>query len=191
VHARQQALLEDDAGDLRALVRRFARNGRLEHVLLRPARRVPMRRVDEARVVAGVGIEGDRTALKPSAQPGGGKRQVTLIQAEYLSVIGGLMATEAVDPSLLRRNLVVSGINLHAAATLFTDVPVVIRVGRDVALAITGPCEPCSRMEEALGRGGYNAMRGHGGATARVLSGGTIRVGDVVECAVLAHPEDG
>ena len=191
MHARQQALLDDDAGDLRALVRRFARSGRLEHVLLRPARRAAVRRVDAAHVVAGVGIEGDRTALKPSGQPGGGKRQVTVIQAEYLPVIARLLGREAIDPALLRRNLVVSGINLHAAATLFGDVPVVIRIGDSVELVVSGPCEPCSRMEQALGRGGYNAMRGHGGVTARVLCGGTIRVGDGVECTVVAPSKDG
>lgn len=163
--------------DLRALSLQFARPGRLDAILVRPQRRGAVLSVEKGVALADRGLEGDRSAVRL-----GGMRQVTLIQSEHLAVLAALLGRERIDPALLRRNLVVSGINLLAARTLFRDQPLVLRIGANVVLEITGTCEPCSRMEEALGRGGYNAMRGHGGLTARVRSGDILHIGDSVVC---------
>jgi MOSC domain-containing protein YiiM len=68
---------------------------------------------------------------------------------------------------------VVAGINLHALKGR------AFRVGSAV-LAATGECHPCSWMEEILGPGGYNAVRGHGGITARIVQAGRVGLGDAV-----------
>lgn len=171
------------SGDLRALTLQFPHAGKVEAIYLRPGRRQPVLSVAQAQAVTGIGLQGDHKAQSASDQPGGSKRQVTLIQAEHLPVVAALLKQPQVDAGLLRRNLVVSGINLLATRTLFQDQPVLLRIGACV-LEITGPCEPCSRMEELLGVGGYNAMRGHGGLNARVLQDGEIRLGDAVTCHV-------
>jgi MOSC domain-containing protein YiiM len=74
---------------------------------------------------------------------------------------------------MLRRNIVVAGINLTSLKQKQ------FRIG-DVLLEGTIACAPCARMEENLGAGGFNAMRGHGGLCARVIEHGTIRTGDAV-----------
>lgn len=178
------APLFDDAADLRELTRRFAHPGRIESIWLRPARGAPTRSVTEAMAWVDRGLEGDRSAARPPSRPGGSKRQITLIQAEHLQVMAALLKRADIDPALLRRNVVVSGLNLIASKGLFKDQPMLLRLGDRVLLEMTGPCEPCSKMEAILGHGGYNAMRGHGGMTARVIRGGLIRAGDEVTCAV-------
>lgn len=159
-------------------MRQFPQAGRLDHILLRPARRVPIRSVTEALAITERGLDGDRSV---AARPGG-RRQVTLLQAEHLPVVAACIGVTTIAPELLRRNLVVSGLNLNAARSLFDDQSIQLLIGEEVVFELTGPCEPCSRMEELLGPGGYNAMRGHGGRTARIVRGGVLRVGDRVTC---------
>ena len=153
-------------------LRMFAHAGRVEWIGLRPARREPVCSVARAVAVAGRGLEGDRRLARPGAP--GGTRQVTLIQHEHLDAVARLVGRPALDPGLLRRNIVISGLNLLA----LKDCE--FRIGAAV-LRYTGLCHPCSRMEEVLGTGGCNAMRGHGGITAAVLAGGVIACGDAVE----------
>lgn len=156
---------------LRRLTDNFPNTGRLEWIAVRPKRREQPVRVDEVQAIAGRGLGGDHRA----AGRAGSDRQVTLIQAEHLDVVAHLLARAQVDPVVLRRNLVVSGINVLALKDQVFTIGGVVIEG-------TGPCEPCSRMEANLGAGGYNAMRGHGGITARIVTGGLLRVGDVVRC---------
>ncbi|HST45152.1 MAG TPA: MOSC domain-containing protein [Luteimonas sp.] len=153
--------------DLFRLMTQFPRAGRVQWIGVRPARDVDVDEVDSAQAIAGGGLLGDRYG------GGSGKRGVTLIQAEHLPAIAALAGHATVAPRTLRRNLVVSGIPLIALKGLR------FRVG-EVLLEGTGPCDPCSRMEAALGAGAYNAMRGMGGLCARIVEGGTLRIGDRV-----------
>lgn len=101
------------------------------------------------------------------------KRQVTLIQAEHIENVASFMGIEKIDPTLLRRNIVIKGINLNALKNQK------ISIGEAI-LEMTGNCYPCSKMEKNLGKGGFNAMRGHGGITTKVLKAGIIKIGDEV-----------
>ena len=143
--------------------------GQLAWIGLRPARRAPVLTQTKAVLIAGHGIDGDRYDSKRN-----GARQVTLISAEDLAAISAFLGRAEIAPELLRRNLVTRGINLLALKDRRFRIGAVLLEG-------SGECAPCSRMEEALGPGGYNAVRGRGGITARVIGGGEIRVGDAVE----------
>ena len=149
------------------MIATHARPGRVEWIGLRAERLGEIRPVTCCEITES-GLSGDH------ARPG--KRAVTLIQAEHLPVIAALANLPVVAPETLRRNVVVSGLNLLA-----------LRKGRlrlgTVLLEITGPCAPCSRMEKALGPGGFNAVRGHGGWCARVLVPGRVAIGERAEPA--------
>lgn len=153
---------------LKDLQQYVPQTGRLDWIGKRPEKKSPLVPSTTATITPEEGILGDHYSRKA------GKRQVTIIQAEHLRTIGAILGRDTVDPGLTRRNLVVSGINL------FSLMKQQVQIGSEVVLEITGNCHPCSRMEKNLGDGGYAAMRGHGGVTARVIRGGTIQQGDPV-----------
>lgn len=144
---------------------RHALPGRLDWIGIRAARREPVLTLPSARILED-GIEGDHAK--------GGKRAVTLIQREHLPVIASLLGVDRVIPGRLRRNLMISGVNLYALRKAR------LQIGGAV-LQIEGPCPPCSRMEEEFGPGGYSALRGHGGWYASVFAAGPIRYGNTVK----------
>ncbi len=145
----------------------FAQPGQVELITIRPERRTTPEVHYEVKAIADQGLEGDHYASK------GGKRQVTFIMQEHLKVVESLLDLHEIDPLLTRRNVITSGINLLALKDFQFQIG-------EAVFEYTGQCHPCSRMEENFGKGGYNAMRTHGGITAKVIKSGSIKEGDKV-----------
>jgi MOSC domain-containing protein YiiM len=137
---------------------------------VRPARKAEPSVLDQVEAIEALGLAGDHRVEKTP----GSARQVTLISREFIAQIAHFLGRESIDPALLRRNLVVSGINLNALRRQRFVIG-------DALFEATALCHPCARMEEALGQGGVAAMIGHGGLCARILHSGVIRVGDTLQ----------
>ncbi len=149
---------------LAELLQIFPYSGELMWIGVRPGKGEPMIVVDEVLADTRSGLIGDRY------NGNSGRRQVTLLQYEHLAVLGSML-DKSIDPEVLRRNLLIKGVNLVALKNCQ------FKIG-DAVFQMTGLCHPCSKIESKLGSGGYNAMRGHGGINAQVVQGGIIRVGD-------------
>ncbi len=132
------------------------------HKLFRaPKKHVPLEELQEARVHAGIGLEGCA-----HAQPGG-NRQILLVDRETL---------EAMDlpPGVLRENITTDGLNVNSL-----PIGQHLRVG-EARLEVTMMCTPCNQMER-IRPGLRRELWGRRGMLCRVLEGGTIRLGDPIE----------
>ncbi|GAB3091518.1 MOSC domain-containing protein [Pseudomaricurvus hydrocarbonicus] len=155
--------------------------GQLTWIGLRPERKAEMTVVQSANAVMDLGLEGDHRMQKTP----GSSRQVTLISKEFIQLTAHYLNlnrelrnnpdpdTGPIDPKLLRRNLVVKGINLNALRHQK------FQIGEAIFEA-NALCHPCIRMEHALGPGGLAAMFGYGGLCCKILQSGKIAVGDEV-----------
>ena len=120
-----------------------------------------MRYVDNAELVTGLGLNGDKHAVASS------HRQVLLADQEALDEVG-------VAPGTIKENLTVEGLNVMGLS-----VGTRIRLGASAVLEITQVCEPCFRMDE-IRTGLKDELIGRRGMVSRVIAGGAIRVGDPI-----------
>ncbi len=159
----------DKESVIKALLDTLPQVGEVSWISIRPERGEEVKVIEEVEVIENKGLAGDHYKGKSDS-----KRHVTLIQAEHLAAVASMLGKETINPALTRRNIVVKGINLLALQGRQFQIG-------EAILETTGLCHPCSQMEKKLGEGGYNAMRGHGGITTRVVKGGKIRLGDEVK----------
>ncbi|VAW65985.1 hypothetical protein MNBD_GAMMA10-2835 [hydrothermal vent metagenome] len=149
---------------IKALTEHLPQQGQLEWIGIRTRKRSPLTELQDVAVVK-AGLRGDHYAGRS------GNRSVTLIQYEHVLAFPALMHRDRVSYSDLRRNLVISGINLLALKDREFQIGTAV-------LKMTGLCHPCARMEQIFGEGAYNALRGHGGINARVVEPGEIKLMD-------------
>ncbi|MBI3913972.1 MAG: MOSC domain-containing protein [Chloroflexi bacterium] len=125
------------------------------------AHRAPMEFKTQARALANRGLEGDR-----HAQPNG-SRQVLLMDEETLNKLG-------LPPGNVKENITTRGIAIQTLAKGTR-----VKIG-DAVFEITKPCTPCERMDE-IRNGLRTEIEGQRGILAKVIEGGTLRVGDAIE----------
>lgn len=134
--------------------------------------KAPMEVLDHVHVSREGGLQGDfRGAVRPGGKD---RRQVSLIEAcDWLAAIAELGTV--VEWQERRANLLVEGLDLPQRKGA------VLRIGDTVRLQVTGECDPCSRMDAIVpGLKAVLTPDWRGGALARVLEGGDIRVGDPI-----------
>lgn len=145
---------------------------RLAGIARHTAPRGAIETLDRALITSERGVEGDcKGALRPGRR---NQRQVTLIEAgDWAAAMAELSG--ALPWWARRANLLVEGLDLPQ------QPGAVLRIG-EVRLEITVECDPCQRMDQLL-PGLQAALRPdwRGGACARVLSGGTIATGDIID----------
>ena len=147
--------------------------GTVESIYIASGAATPTHSVKEVLALPGVGLEGDRYALrsgtfwKPLPD-----RELTLIEAEAIEALKREYNFE-LPPGDARRNLVTRGVALnHLVGHEF-------QIG-DVKVRGIRLCEPCDHLQRLTGREVIKSLAHRGGLRAQILTQGTIHVGDTV-----------
>ncbi len=133
----------------------------IEHIFRELVHRFPSQELDEARLVLDKGVEGCIHGRS------GSKRQVLVMDSETLEQLG-------IPAGAVKENITTLGLDLRP--TVAGDQ---LRIGEAI-LEVTGPCNPCGRMDE-IRIGLQEALQGQRGVLCRVILEGTIRRGDAIE----------
>ena len=147
--------------------------GHVESIHIAPAAKAPMLKVSEVRAVPGVGLEGDRYALKQGTffkpEP---DFELTLIEAEAVESAQREHGLK-LAPGESRRNLVTRGVSLN---------PLVGQEFQIGAIRVRGIrlCEPCSHLQALTGQPVIKTLPHRAGLRAQILTEGPIRIGDLI-----------
>ena len=139
----------------------------IQSIIIRPERKATPIRVSVAKINA-AGIEGDHYAKLE------GHRQVTLIAADQLAEMASIIGFHGDAHLACRRNIMINTLPQKDLKGRH------IALGDQVILEITGYCSPCNRMEENFGEGAIDAFSDKAGWVAKVISTGSISIGDAV-----------
>lgn len=160
--------------------------GQVEAIHIAAGASAPMQALAEVEALAGQGLAGDRY-LKGvgfySARPTDpGAREVTLIESEVLELLAAEQRL-ALSPNEHRRNLTTRGVRLNELRGRRFHVGAVLLEGvRD--------CPPCEHLEELVRKPVLRPLVNRGGLRARILEGGTIKVGDPIQVAAPAAGDE-
>lgn len=129
-----------------------------------PPGQAPMVEVEQVECVAAKGLVGDRFfGFKEDY-----KGQVTFFAHEVYERLCQQFQVMGVPPSAFRRNVITQGVDLNALIGQEFEVQGIRFLG-------TQECTPCYWMDQAFAEGAEQAMKGHGGLRARILTSGTLR----------------
>ncbi len=126
----------------------------------------PLQEVSSIECVAGHGIRGDRFYDYRDDYKG----QITFFSEEVFDRLSAAFSEVKKSPGMLRRNVIVSGVDLNA---LIGETFAL----QDVRFLGTAHCKPCFWLDTAFAPGAEAWLKGNGGLRAQILTSGRLNTG--------------